>query len=384
MTTLVGVRRAVTSPAINPSLFFDFRRGSLAALTGAGLITFTRATTATYFNSSGLLATAASGEARFEYDPVTLLSRGLWPLEPAATQLVTPTASIRDMTDASWIKITTTAALTATGIDGVVNSASTLTATGVNSTILQTLVAAASSRTYSAWVRRKTGSGTILLKQGTATEDITSQINSTTYTLVDLNDNELNVAYGFQINTSGDEIEVDCNQFEAGAVATSRILTAAGTRNADVAAITPLGSWFNAVEGTIVLDHIVSTGEDLASSMVFSFSDGTANELIELFTTPSAFQFSVIDGGISQLTINTGVTTVGQATKIASTYKVNDFAISVNGAAVGTDVAGTLPTVDRLYVGCRNGASFFLYGGLRTFAYYPRRLSNAELQRLSA
>lgn len=115
----------------------------------------------------------------------------------------------------------------------VAASATALTATTPAATVLHTLVAAASSRQYSAFVRRKTGTGTITLNNGTATLDITALINSTTYTRVQLNGNDLNAAFGFTIATSGDEIEVDFNQFEAGSEATSPIDTAGATRNAD-------------------------------------------------------------------------------------------------------------------------------------------------------
>src|SRR5215204_2014546 len=40
-------------------------------------VTFTRASTATYINASGLVATAAIDEARFDYNPVSLAARGL-------------------------------------------------------------------------------------------------------------------------------------------------------------------------------------------------------------------------------------------------------------------------------------------------------------------
>jgi hypothetical protein len=41
------------------------------------LITFSRAGTATYFNSSGVLTTANTNEARYDYNPSTLVARGL-------------------------------------------------------------------------------------------------------------------------------------------------------------------------------------------------------------------------------------------------------------------------------------------------------------------
>lgn len=80
----------VIGGAINaPSFALDFRNGD-NPVTKYGFV-FTRATTATYVNSAGLLATAASGELRYDYDPVTLAPRGIL-VEEASTNLV-PTST---------------------------------------------------------------------------------------------------------------------------------------------------------------------------------------------------------------------------------------------------------------------------------------------------
>ena len=123
---------------------------------GSYTATFTRATVAWTKLSTGLWASVATGVARSCYlgANTAVGAYGGYFAEAAGTQLVTPTASIRDMTDASWVAVTCTKAKTATGIDGAANSASTLTATGATATVLQTLVAAASSRAFSAFVRR--------------------------------------------------------------------------------------------------------------------------------------------------------------------------------------------------------------------------------------
>ena len=56
-------------PAAPPALDLDFTTGTLDPR-----ITFTRAGSATYYNSAGVLSTAATNVARFDHDPVTLSS----------------------------------------------------------------------------------------------------------------------------------------------------------------------------------------------------------------------------------------------------------------------------------------------------------------------
>lgn len=126
---------------------------------------------------------------------------------------------------------------TATGLDGIANPATTLTATAADAIILQPITLASAARCASAYVKRRTGTGTISFTQdgGSTWTDITAQINSSTWSRVQITATLANPSVGFKISTSGDAIDVDCAQNEAGAVATSPIVTttATVTRNAD-------------------------------------------------------------------------------------------------------------------------------------------------------
>jgi hypothetical protein len=144
----------------------------------------------------------------------------------------------RDLSNAAWsTKTNITAAKTATGLDGIANTATTLTATAADAIILQPITLASAARCASAYVKRRTGSGTVSFTQdgGGSWTDITAQINGSTWSRVQITSTLANPSVGFKISTSGDAIDVDCVQNEAGAVATSPIVTttAAVTRNAD-------------------------------------------------------------------------------------------------------------------------------------------------------
>ena len=101
---------------------------------GVGSPTFTRATTAWTKLASGLWASVASGTPRACYlgANTAIGAYAGYLAEGAATQLVTPTATIRDMTQAQWVKVTMTTAKTSAGIDGVASSCTRCTATGAS------------------------------------------------------------------------------------------------------------------------------------------------------------------------------------------------------------------------------------------------------------
>jgi hypothetical protein len=70
--------------------------------------------------------------------------------------------------------------------------------------------------------------------------------------------------------------------------------------------------------------------------------------------------------------------------KVAAVYKKDDFAVSVNGASVGTDTSGNVPiSIIEINIGAlQNG--FHLNGHIKSIQYYPRRLSDAQLVELTS
>jgi len=149
--------------------------------------------------------------------------------------------------DISVKEATMSVSPTATGLDGIANTATTLTATAADAIILQPISLASAARCASAYVKRRTGTGTISFTQdgGSTWTDITSQINSSTRSRVQITSTLANPSVGFKISTSGDAIDVDCVQNEAGAVATSPIVTTTSTvsRNGDSDTYQTASNW---------------------------------------------------------------------------------------------------------------------------------------------
>ena len=90
-------------------------------------------------------------------------------------------------------------------------------------------------------------------------------------------------------------------------------------------------------------------------------------------------------GGASVASMNAGLITLNTPIKLAAVYRVNDFAVSQNGAASTVDTAGAVPVgANRLDIGwATNYSGLFLNGHIRKITYYPTRLTNAQLQALS-
>lgn len=174
-------------------------------------------------------------------------------------------------------------------------------------------------------------------------------------------------------------------QLEAGSFATSYIPTAASTvtRNADVATMTGtnFSSWYNQSEGTFVYNATALVKNSSAGPWQVNVTAGAnANSMYSAFADTR--QLRVYDGSaVEQAAIASSAVTVLQYAKVASTYKLNDFAVSANGGTVATDTSGTLAAPTQMMIGSNNGS---FNGWIAQIAYFNTRQPNAKLQTLTA
>ena len=423
MLTLLGAGQGQNS-ALVPSLSFDWlNTNSLTSAEGYPL-TFTRASQATYWGSDGLLKTATTNEARFEYDPNTLVKRGL-KIEPQVTNLLLRS---EDYVNAYWLKTDITASLTTEtlGIRGNTNEATKIQEGSAGTAVLSnTAVTTTASAIYAcsvvikrgntdwiclslldsggtnggrAWFNLNTrvkgstatvGSGASIfsdveiLQNGFARVFIRCTISTSTSMVASLfsasaNSNTTRVANAFYY-LNGSQIEL--GQFPTSYIQTT---TATVTRSSDVATMAT-GVWYNASEGSILADFLnYSVLNPASKQFYYSLDEGVGSNKIasSLF---SQVEFFVVAGGVTQSNISSSVVTPSQLTryKLATSYKQNDFYFGINNIQIGVSSSGNTPTgITTLRIGHDN-ASRFSHGCFASFRYFNRKLPNATLQALT-
>lgn len=353
--------------------------GTLALSTPDALLTVSRASTASYIDSAGLLQFASSAVLRYDYHPTTFAPLGAL-IEGARTNV---TLWCRDCTNAAWTKSNITAAKNQTGVDGVASSASSLTATATNGTCLQAITLASSARFQSAYIKRLVGTGNVQMTTDGGSTWATVTITSSWARYSIPTQTLANPSVGFRLATSGDSIAVDFAQNEDGTFASSAILTTtvAVQRAADVVSVLLAGLPVSATAGTLFVDYTVDRVE---SSYLLAglLSDATANEFFGSGQSTVVYA-QIVDGGVTQADIFHTLPAIGAQTRHAMAWAPNDIASCLNAGTVGTDSVATMPTVTKLEIGSGLGGGF-LFGHMRRVALYPTRLTNAPLQAITA
>ena len=222
-----------------------------------------------------ITTSAAYYGPRIDYDPSTLAVKGLL-IEENRTWVALWN---RDFTKAAWTKTSVTAALDQVGIDGVANSASSLTASANNGTVLQAITLASSQRATSAYVKRLVGSGAVSMTTdgGTTWTDITSQLGAGAYARATIPAQTVtNPSVGFKFATSGDKIAVDFFGNENGAFQTSPLVVASAsvTRAADALTAASLTTY-----PAIIQKRDLATG--VRSRVVINPWSGVSSEVDE-------------------------------------------------------------------------------------------------------
>lgn len=297
-------------------------------------ITFTRASSGSYFDSNGLIQIAAINTPRFDHNPFTGESLGLL-IEEQRTNLLLNSATL------------STQSVT------VVNTAYTLSFYGTGSIVL--------SGVHSATVN---GSGTFPTRT-------TLTFTPTAGTLT--------------LTVSG---TVQYAQLEVGNFATSWIPTtgASATRAADIAVMTGtnFSSWYRQDEGTILAEYRYLVA-GITNQCPFSLDNGTSNEtIVTASATPNIDRILSSSGGVYQANFGNYNFTAGQLIKRVVSIKFNDAATTANGATVSTDNSYIIPTPTQLVIGA---AGYFISsrinGHIKRVAYFNRRIVNSELQILT-
>jgi hypothetical protein len=298
-------------------------------------ITFTRATTATVTGSNGVIQSSAINDPRFDYDPVTLASKGLLIEEQRINLLLNSL------------------------IDGTTLSTQSVTVAAVPHTI----------SFY--------GTGTITLTGASAATVTGTGVYPNRQTLT------FTPIVGLLVCTVTGSVQYA--QLEAGSFATSFIPTAgaAVTRSADNAVMTGtnFSSWYNQAAGTLGVVLTLNPGLPSTGNRALTMSSAGGNDrVVDINATTNWVSYN----GTTNISSGVAAATSTSVVKIVAAYATGNYALAVNGNAPGTASSAVVNTATRITIGSYPAASNYLNGHIRQITFYNTRLPNATLQTLTA
>lgn len=376
------------------------------------IITFTRSSDATRYNASGLIELVPANTPRFDYDPVTKMARGLL-IEETRTNLRT-SSHMRDWSN-SWSGTVFPGNVMAP--DGSMDGLTVANTPGAGSFINKAFTAPEGIYTHSVFVKplegqpftlvmsEMKGAGNISFNavaktfSGGAPRDkgfqeysngwirvwvVTESAAQTSTTLYigaygATNNPNLGAVWGYQV--------------ELGAFPTSYIptLDAQVTRTADSVRVNTISPWYNPNEGTLFVEASVSSPVAGVFNSMVGMREASSSDTAQISITRNGVSNRVTGfvrsaAGATQVDINALTDLIAQvSSKVALAYKQDSFSLSKDGAAAITDDMGLVPnSMARLVIGATNVMTSILNGHVRAIRYYPRRLTNAELQALTS
>jgi hypothetical protein len=390
---------------------------------------FTRASTATFVGSNGLIQSAAIDAPRFDHDPATGESKGLL-IEESRTNLISYSENIANVAWSAFASATASSNQ-ATSPDGE-ETASRMTANATASSSsrlrvrLINLSSGSSQRTASAFIKagthdfgfvqlafNKVGVGSIrssvirlkfsdgsFVQTGTIegfSASVTPfqndwyriTISAVSNASLAVEDQAL-IGLGLSFNKEGDVGEFFGTetifawgaQLEAGLFPTSYIptTTAAVTRSADVCSITggDFTSFYNPLASTAV---VRSSFRQNDAGRPFCFNNNATTNTFEVFNG-NRVSGSIFSGGVLQYQQDPNTTMLPTNTFALAAEASN--AVAVTNGVLATAGGGLMPVgIDRLNIGNRADGARNLNGHIARLQYFRKRLPNAKLQTLT-
>jgi hypothetical protein len=299
----------------------------------------------------------------------------------------------RDATQTNWTKTDITAAKDATGIDGVANAASSLSATVNGGTCIQTITLASGSRTGSVYLKRLTGTGAVQVSLDGSTWS-TVELSDTEWRRIVLSGTVTNPVVGVRIAVSGDAVAMDFGQVEDGAFVTSPILTtgATATRSGELPSMSEeiINGFFNSGEGTIAANFLTFAAGTNRRIAQFNLTTGTELNYVHLAidtTNRLIMQTRISGGAVSSSGVFPPISIQsGEFNNSAGLFSFSSLAVSNNGGGVNESAnnLGSTPPIRVLFVGSGPVAgSSSINGYIKRLTYYPKRNQGSVLQAIT-
>lgn len=385
-------------------------------------ITFTRASAATYYNSSGIITSAGNNVARFDYNPTTLALNGLL-IEESRTNALKSSGAVGD---ANW----TNQAQTVTQNSGIApdgtNTAALMAVTIVAFPDSQQSSGSSASGNYavSCYVKQGTNpsvwmslsdnvansAGSLFTFSGASfTNGVVgngSVVSTTAQTLPNgwirlsyilnfsgVGGANFSLTIGPWTSTGGgatltNTVLVWGAQAETGqAFATSYIpsTSAAATRAVDSAKVTSI-PWYNAVQGSVVTNFIPENSMVSSPYRIFSFDDGTANNTINsLYNNGSLLNLvgQLTVAGVSQNSLLGSTLSANLLAKMGLVYNAGNNLFSVNGSSPSANAYNTSSSIPAgittLVIGNRSDGTRSNNAWYQSFTYYNSPLTSSQL-----
>ncbi len=382
-----------TSTDSLPKLLFNADSSFIGSVDNASikLVTdadfdFTRNTTATRVNESGLIETVAANIPRIDY----LSGVGAYLNEPQSTNLITYS---NDFSNAAWTKqsgISATYNTTETLSPEGLNNASKFTGNGTNGIYIQFIVTGIVAR--SIYLKSVTGNVSVTIKDPVLTVTTkTLNLNETWQRFELIESNGHGSASGIWIDdipASG--IYIYGAQLEEATYATSYIPTSGATvtRNKDLATNAGNTDLINSPEGVLYI-NAAGLNRTFSATRRISLSDGTTDNEVRFDFTDTedrvTLRVRVGSSNVATKTI-TGTYNISQFHKYAIQWKLNDFKFYIDGVEVATDTSGatySANTLDRLNI-ATGSASQPLEANIKCIAVFKEILTDAELVTLTS
>lgn len=369
--------------------------------------TFTRASTATRVNDSGLIESVASGVPRIDFLDN---ADGHLLLEPSRTNIV-PYSEAFD--NAAWSKIALGIGSTpvVTANQGL-SPDGTMTADRIvldlnggvssdDSSVLSRVVTVSSGATVSLTIYLKSNTGltqNLIMWEAFTGEEISCVVTNEwqRFNVIATAPSTssgfrfgLRNAFGVTVDDTADILAWGA-QAEAGSYATSYIPTSGSsvTRAAEVASQTVPSGVIGQTEGTVMVEYKQSLISQSATRRIFALSDGTtSNRITAYINGANGIDFYVRNSG-GDLFLGTAASPIGNTKgvhKIAAAYKNSDYAVYLDGVQIisGAGTAGAIPTCSRFDLGQQLFLSD-LYEPMIQALLFNTRLSNSELAALTS